>query len=70
MKALRETASISLRRALLPAAVFCTLLTGATEAHAATLVVDRDKAQCPNAPYESIQQAVKSQRPGTSRPHA
>ena len=36
----------------------------ASAADAATLVVDRDKAQCPHAPYASIQQAVDAAQPG------
>jgi len=40
------------------------LAAGASPAQAATLVVDRDKAQCAQAPYTSIQQAVDAAQPG------
>ena len=62
MKTLCQTATPALRRALVPAAL-CALLAGATEAQAATLVVDRDRAQCANARFTSIQAAVDAARP-------
>ena len=61
MKTLWPTATTALRRALLPGAM-CALLAGATEAPAATLVVDRDRAQCANARFTSIQAAVDAAR--------
>jgi parallel beta-helix repeat protein len=39
------------------------LAAGATNAHASTLVVDRDKAQCPSADFTSIQAAVDAAQP-------
>jgi parallel beta-helix repeat protein len=64
MKTLHGAATESLRRVLVPAAALCALLAGTTDAHAATLVVDRDRAQCAHAAFTSIQAAVDAASAG------
>src|SRR5215207_9493297 len=64
MNAQRHSAANRLLRLSVLAVALSALAAGAGDAHAATLVVDRDKAQCPHAPYASIQQAVDAAQPG------
>ena len=51
-------------RLCLSAVVLVAAATGVSEARAAVLVVDKDKAQCPRARYTSIQRAVDAARRG------
>ena len=49
---------------LVVAALACLAFADAAAAHSRTLVVDRDKVQCPRADYTSIQAAVNAARAG------
>ena len=46
------------------AVLVCILLMSARQANAATLTVDDDQVQCPNAQYSSIQAAITAANPG------
>ena len=64
MNGIRHSAAHRVRAVALTAVVLAALAAGASPAHAATLVVDRDRVECANAGFTSIQAAVDRAQSG------